>query len=478
MTLTPVPSRSASPDPARQAPGPAPLPAAARAPAGAGASRLTRTASQANLPSPLAKRPHGAASGSSGSAGSSPQRRAPLAALHSRRHSPSPEPLPDLDALPELDDIAAWPELTDFPEGDHAPRSPSPSLLFSQAETDQITAAGAQAAAAHAAASQAAEAAPYVPLAEPAEVHVPGDGLTEIRSAPVQDAHKDVVSSLPADLTKTYRSRVSQFLLYLESRSTDWAKVCGPDVPENRRPARLEELVNTGIKEKKLDSGTRAALNKAFDLDLQSAYDLNRQSTSAQFRLKQQAHQDLLKSLPADLTKQVRSYVAQFFCHLEEDLGKKWEDVRACSPNEPQDRPDTLEVLVNAAIHQGRLQPNTRPALNKAFGLNLQGNIRLAPEQSMHQELLQTMPARLPLNLLSAYRSRISRFLIHLESLGTNWAAARGPDVPENRRPAVLEDLVNTAISEYGLNPGTRAALNRAYGLNLLGPSMLGQGPR
>jgi hypothetical protein len=465
MTLTPVPSRSASPDPARQAPGPAPLPAAAAraaVPAGAGASRLTRTASQANLPSPLAKRPHGAASGSSGSVGS-PQRRAPLAALQSMHRSPSPEP------LPELDDIAVLPDLTDFPEADHVPRSPRPSLLFSQAETDQITPAGAQAAAAHAAASQAAEVVPYDPLAEPDEVHVPKEGLRLVRRSLVRDEHKTLMASLPTDLSREYRTHVSRFLSHLENKDTSWAFVGAPAVEgDPSKLADLADLVNEVISNKVLHATTRAALKTAFGLELPS--------TSAVSKLKNEDHKQLMRNLSEDLSKQVRSNVAVFLLHLETQ-GKNWAKVRACGPNDPDNRPNELEVQVNTGISQKVLHGNTRHALNTAFGLKLQYDKKgVKPSQDAHLTLQQSLPA----DLSQQYRLCVSKFLIHLESLKspespeTDWAivSAYGPnDDPDKRRPAKLEALVNTAISEHGVDKSARAALNKAFGLNLLAPS-------
>jgi hypothetical protein len=500
MTLTPVPSRSVSPDPARQAHGPAQLPAPARAPAGAGASRLTRTASQANLPSPLPKRPHGAASGSSGSAGSSPQRRAPLAALRSMRRSPSPEPLPDsqalpdmaglldltsadlaegeiflrspspeplpdLDALPELDDIAVLPDLTDFPEGDHAPRSPSPSLLFSQAETDQITPAGVQAAAVQTAASQAAEAVPYDPLAEPAEVHVPAGGLKVVRSAPIADEHKTLMASLPTDLSREYRSHVSRFLSHLENGGTNWASVGAPAVEgDSSHITELAALVNEVISKKVLHAATRAALNTAFGLDLQGI--------SAASKLKNEEHRMLFESLSLDanLSKSHRSDILQFLIYLE-NKGGNWESVSTPAEGEEKSRPAALEALVNTAISKGDLNRNTRASLNRAFKkdeLKLQGSLnRYQPGNSEHTNLMQTLPKD---GLRPSQRSYVAKFLVHLESQGTDWKTVRGPNVTD-LRPAALEEMVNKAITQHGFHDNLRSAINDAFGLKLLGPS-------
>ncbi|WLG48034.1 hypothetical protein [Pseudomonas sp. FP1740] len=77
--------------------------------------------------------------------------------------------------------------------------------------------------------------------------------------------------------------------------------------------------------------------------------------------------------------------------------------------------------------------------------------------------------AQLPKNLRSQQRSNISQFLRHLEQQGQRWSAL-APAAGE-KRPAVLEAAVNTAIKDHGLGQGTRAAINQGFNLLLQGPS-------
>ncbi|MEO4017951.1 hypothetical protein, partial [Pseudomonas rossensis] len=77
--------------------------------------------------------------------------------------------------------------------------------------------------------------------------------------------------------------------------------------------------------------------------------------------------------------------------------------------------------------------------------------------------------AQLPTTLSRDQRNKISRFLCHLEQQGRSWSAL-APAAGEVR-PAALEAAVNTAITQHGLDRGTRAAINHAFNVFLQGPS-------
>ncbi|MEO4017939.1 hypothetical protein, partial [Pseudomonas rossensis] len=131
-------------------------------------------------------------------------------------------------------------------------------------------------------------------------------------------------------------------------------------------------------------------------------------------------------------------------------------------------RPAALEAAVNTAITQHGLQTGTRAAINHAFNVFLQGpsgRVRLIPAWPEHQAVM----AQLPTTLSSLQHSRISRFLCHLEQQGLRWSAL-APAAGEVR-PAALEAAVNTAITQHGLDRGTRAAINHAFNMVLRGPS-------
>jgi predicted phosphoadenosine phosphosulfate sulfurtransferase len=75
----------------------------------------------------------------------------------------------------------------------------------------------------------------------------------------------------------------------------------------------------------------------------------------------------------------------------------------------------------------------------------------------------------LPATLIPQYRSHIKRFLYHLEQQGKSWSDLVPADSGE--RPDALEQAVNAGMRDHGLNPGTRATLNRAFRLSLLAES-------
>ncbi|WP_188868819.1 hypothetical protein, partial [Pseudomonas asuensis] len=131
-------------------------------------------------------------------------------------------------------------------------------------------------------------------------------------------------------------------------------------------------------------------------------------------------------------------------------------------------RPAGLESAVNEGINNHGLHSQTRAVLNRALGLVLvaeSGKVRLTPTLAEHSQLM----ASLPQSLNSNDRSNINLFLCHLEQQGQTWSQLR-PD-PTDPRPAGLERAVNEGISRHGLHKSTRAALNRAFGLVLVGES-------
>jgi len=126
--------------------------------------------------------------------------------------------------------------------------------------------------------------------------------------------------------------------------------------------------------------------------------------------------------------------------------------------------PAVLQAVVNGAItHQG-LRSETRPALNRSFNLTLRGPtglVRLAPFLPEHQSLMtQVRPSTA---LQSSDLSVVSRFLCFLEQNQLTWSSV-STNVPQ------LEATVTIAINQFGLNGGTRTALNRAFNLNLRAP--------
>jgi dUTPase len=277
-----------------------------------------------------------------------------------------------------------------------------------------------------------------------------------VRLTPFLAEHQTVMAQLPKILDRSYRSKISRFLCYLEQQDQRWSALA--PAAGDRRPAVLEAVVNTAIKDHGLDKHTRAALNQSFNLLLQGP--------SGQVRLApvQPEHQTVMAQLPKSLTQQQRSYISRFLCHLEQQ-GQRWS---ALAPAAGEECPAALEAVVNTAIKDHGLHTGTRAALNHGFNLALvgsSGRVRLTPFLAEHQTVMAQLPS--PLN--PRYRSAISRFLCHLEQQGQRWSAL-APAAGEVR-PLALEAAINTAIKDHGLDERTRSAINRGFQLKLKGPS-------
>ncbi|WLG43176.1 hypothetical protein [Pseudomonas sp. FP1740] len=264
------------------------------------------------------------------------------------------------------------------------------------------------------------------------------------------------MAQLPEILNPRYRSAISRFLRHLEQQNQRWSALAPAAGGEHT--AALEAAVNTAIKDHGLQTSTRAALNHGFNLALVGL--------SGQVRLTPvlPEHQTVMAQLPESLNKKQRSNISRFLCHLEQQ-DQRWS---ALAPAADDMRPAALETAVNTAMQDHELDPNTRAALNHGFNLALvapSGRVRLAPALPEHQ----TMMAQLPQSLSRSYRSKISRFLCHLEQQDQHWSAL-APAAGE-KRTAALEAAVNTAMQDHGLHITTRAALNQGFNLALVGPS-------
>ncbi|CAB3774379.1 hypothetical protein [Paraburkholderia humisilvae] len=268
--------------------------------------------------------------------------------------------------------------------------------------------------------------------------------------------HKDLLKHLPGELAQAYRSNVKWFLVHLEEQGQSWSQVAAGS-GAGARPAALEQAINEGIRHHGLPTSTRAAINQAFGFKLQG--DIQRAPGL-------QEHKDLLKNLPEELDQAYRSRVNRFLVHLEEQ-GQSWSQLVAAGSGAGA-RPAALEQAISEGIRHHGLSTNTRAALNQAFGFRLQGGIkkvRLAPDLQEHKDLLRDFPE----DVDQAYRSSVTRFLVHLEEQGQSWsqlvAAGSGPGA----RPAALEQAVNEGIRHHGLPTNTRAAINQAFGFRLQG---------
>jgi hypothetical protein len=264
--------------------------------------------------------------------------------------------------------------------------------------------------------------------------------------------HRTVMAQLPKSLSSTYRSNISRFLLHLEQQGQCWSALA--PAADEKRPAALETAVNTAMQDHALGRNTRAALNHGFNLALVAP------SGRVQLTPVLPEHQTVMAQLPESLGRSYRSCISRFMYHLEQQ-GQRWS---ALAPAAGDRRPLALEAAVNMAMQDHGLHRNTRAALNHSFNLLLlppSGWARLVPVLPEHQ----TVMAQLPKILDRSYRSKISRFLCHLEQQDQRWSAL-APAAGEVR-PAALEAAVNTAMQDHGLDLGTRSAINRGFKLKL-----------
>ncbi|MFC7632828.1 hypothetical protein ACFQVB_34925 [Paraburkholderia humisilvae] len=280
----------------------------------------------------------------------------------------------------------------------------------------------------------------------------------DIQRAPDLQEHKNLLKDLPEGLDAVYRSNVKWFMVHLEEQGQSWSQLVPADSGAGARPAALEQAVNEGIRHRGWPTSTRAALNQAFGFKLQG--DIKKVRLAPDL----QEHKDLLKNLPKELDQAYRSNVNRFLVHLEEQ-GQSWSQL-APADSGAGARPAALEQAVNEGIRHHGLQTSTRAAINHAFGLKLQGDIkkvRLAPDLQEHKDLLKDLPGELD----SVYRSNVNRFLVHLEEQGQSWSQLVPAGTDAGARPAALEQAINEGIRHHGLQTSTRAAINRAFGFKL-----------
>jgi type II secretory pathway component PulM len=271
--------------------------------------------------------------------------------------------------------------------------------------------------------------------------------------SPDLQEHKDLLKDLLEEQDPAYRSSIKWFLVHLEEQGQSWSQLVHAGTGADARPAALEQAVNEAIRHHGLPSNTRAALNQAFGFklqgDIQKAPDL-------------QEHKDLLKNLPEELDQAYRSSVNRFLVHLEE-RGQSWSQLVPAGIRSGA-VPAALEQAVTEGIRHHGLRHDTRAAINRAFELKLQGDIkRLAPDLQEHKDLLKDLSEKLD----HAYRSSVNRFLVHLEERGQSWSQLVPAGSGAGARPTALEQAVNEGIRQHGLQSNTRAAINRAFGFKL-----------
>ena len=214
-----------------------------------------------------------------------------------------------------------------------------------------------------------------------------------------QREHIKLLEQLPTNLRKEYRSTIKRFLCHLEASGLVWSKLV--TAAEDKRPRALENAVNEGIYRHRLSDHTRAAINRAFGLQLLG---MTVQKPTAP------EHKKLMERLPLDIPQPYRSSINRFLCHLEEH-GQTWSQLVS---DEEERRPAPLNEAVNKGIRDYGLSSSTRAAFNSAFGFSLLGTTNRKPLLQEHIRLLAALPPK----FFPTYRSAVNGFLCHLEALG------------------------------------------------------------
>ncbi|WP_175233344.1 hypothetical protein, partial [Paraburkholderia humisilvae] len=306
----------------------------------------------------------------------------------------------------------------------------------------------------------------YAPVRRQPAAPLPGSSRAKPRArlVPALPEHIDLLKDLPGELDRRYHSSVRRFLMHLEEQGQSWSQLVPVGSVAGARSAALEQAVNEGLRHHGLPTNTRTALNQAFGFRLQGDITIVRLAPDLQ------EHKDLLNDLPKELDPVYRSSVRRFLMHLEEQE-QSWSQLVPAGSGAGA-RPAALEQAVNEGIRHHGLQPNTRAAINQAFGFRLRGDIkkvRLAPELQEHKDLLKDLPEELDYR----YRSSVNRFLAHLEEQGQSWSQLVAAGSGAGARPSPLEQAVNEGIRHHGLQHNTRAALNQAFGFKLQGDTRI-----
>ncbi|MFC7632965.1 hypothetical protein ACFQVB_35840 [Paraburkholderia humisilvae] len=188
----------------------------------------------------------------------------------------------------------------------------------------------------------------------------------DIQRAVDLQEHRDLLKDLPEELGQAYRSSVNRFLVHLEEQGQSWSQLVPAGSGAGARPAALEQAINEGIRHHGLQPNTRAAINQAFRFRLQG--DIHRVPDL-------QEHKDLLKDLPEELGQAYRFSVRRFLVHLEEQ-GQSWSQLVPAGSGAGA-RPAALEQAVSEGIRHHGLQTNTRAAINRALGFDLQSEAEM-----------------------------------------------------------------------------------------------------
>ena len=280
---------------------------------------------------------------------------------------------------------------------------------------------------------------------------------TQLASKKIKNVeHQQLINNLPEQLNEQHKLNISATLNYIEEQGMTWSHLRGSI--DNARPNMLETVLNQAILQGSLNSHCLEALNHAFSLELRTTSDL------LQGLPIQAEHRELLSKLPEKIDQSQRAEINRFFCHLEQH-SLRWSSLLKDFINT---RSKTTEAIVNSAIADHGLAPRLLPALNEAYDLKLRAlkeKSKTSPVLSEHLQLMNSLHN----NITPEQRSRINRFLCHLELLNKTWSSLRGEE--HDLKPEALEAAVHNAITTHGLYKDTVYALNKAFTLFMSPPT-------
>jgi hypothetical protein len=224
-------------------------------------------------------------------------------------------------------------------------------------------------------------------------------------SQPKLQEHRQRLRELPEELRREERKAISKFFCHLEQLDGSWSTVAAQGV------LGIQKVVDDAVAQGQIEPTTHRTLNRAFKLALKEPRPPVRKPVVPE-------HLALQDALPNNLRPTYRACIPHLLGYIE-SLGTSW---AALVPDQGNPVQLQLEEFVNDAIARGQIRSETRPALNSAFGFTLRarsGRAKTFPMLPEHRCLIERLPAGLPLSA----RRNVTRFLCHLEVIGTSWSA-------------------------------------------------------
>jgi hypothetical protein len=285
---------------------------------------------------------------------------------------------------------------------------------------------------------------------------------------PTSPAHlKFIAEKIPPSASQKEIGHIRSVLGCLEADNIEWDAISQPLINNHlKRPLALEVWMNTAIAEGRIIDGTRNTFNKLFGL-------LIKPPVAEKYKLPE--HTELIATWSHKMVGRQKAQVVNFLVYLE-SIDSCWShEIELPEGSTDSKRPMRLEKTVNFATSRARkprLHCETRAVLNSVFGYELRSSITPKPKKLEHLSFLDSLRTTLPNNKPNRRKVFISQFFYYLESENKLFSDVKRlipGDQP--RRPSELEKIVNELIANNKISGSLRSALNRAFNLDLKGPS-------